>query len=113
MRLGVDVGGTKIAVAVLDPGGGEGLRRRVEYRSRDYAAAFDLLVEEIREAEKQAGQRCSVGLGMPGYVDPNTELVENAFNTPYNRRPQVQRGPGYSSALISGNGVWPHSPAVP
>jgi len=87
MRLGVDVGGTKIAVAVLDPGGGEGLRRRVEYRSRDYAAAFDLLVEEIREAEKQAGQRCSVGLGMPGYVDPNTELVENAFNTPYNKRP--------------------------
>jgi len=87
MRLGVDVGGTKIAVAVLDAGGAERLRRRVEYRSREYAAAFDLLVMEILQAEKQAAQRCSVGLGMPGYVDPKTGLVENAFNTPYNKRP--------------------------
>jgi fructokinase len=87
MRLGVDVGGTKIAVAVLDAGGAEKLRRRVEYRSREYAAAFDLLVLEILEAEKQAGARCSIGLGMPGYVDPQTGLVENAFNTPYNKRP--------------------------
>ena len=87
MRLGVDVGGTKIAVAVLDAGGAERLRRRVEYRSREYAAAFDLLVMEILEAEKQAGERCSVGLGLPGYVDPQTGLIENAFNTPYHKRP--------------------------
>ena len=87
MRLGVDVGGTKIAVAVLDAGGAEKLRRRVEYSSREYAAAFDLLVGEIQQAEKDAGERCSVGVGLPGYVDPNTGLVENAFNTPYNKRP--------------------------
>ena len=87
MRLGVDVGGTKIAVAVLDAGGAEKLRRRVEYSSREYAAAFDLLVGEIQQAEKDAGERCSVGVGLPGYVDPQTGLVENAFNTPYNKRP--------------------------
>ena len=83
----MDVGGTKVAVAVLDAGGAERLRRRVEYSKRDYASAFELLASEVMQAEKDAGKRCSVGLGMPGYVDPKTGLVENAFNTPYNKRP--------------------------
>ena len=87
MRLGVDIGGTKIAVVVLDATGAERVRRRVEYASRDYGPAFDLLVQEVLEAEKQAGERCSVGVGMPGYIDPQTGLVENAYNTPYNKRP--------------------------
>ena len=87
MRLGVDVGGTKIAVAVLDDAGGERLRRRVEYSSREYAPALHLLVKEIEEAEAQAGARCTVGVGMPGRVDPASGLVENAYNTPYNRMP--------------------------
>jgi fructokinase len=86
VRLGVDVGGTKIAVAALDTSGAERLRRRVEYASREYAAALDLLASEILAAEKQAGERCSVGVGMPGFVDPESGLVENAYNTPYNRR---------------------------
>jgi fructokinase len=90
MRLGVDVGGTKIAVAVLDAAGKERLRRRVEYRSREYGPAFELLVHEIAEAEQQAGGRCSVGLGMPGFVDPAGGLVENAYNTPYHKRPLKQ-----------------------
>ena len=87
MRLGVDVGGTKIAVAVLDAGGAERLRRRVEYQSREYGAALELLAKEVLQAEKDAGERCSVGLGMPGLVHPDTGLVENAYNTPYNKQP--------------------------
>jgi fructokinase len=87
MRLGVDVGGTKIAVAVLERDGAERLRRRVEYSSRDYASALDLLVQEVRKAEEEAGERCSVGVGMPGFVEPETGLVSNAYNTPYNKQP--------------------------
>jgi fructokinase len=87
MRLGVDVGGTKIAVVVLDADGAERLRSRIEYASREYGAALDLLVEQIRHAEKEAGEPCRVGIGMPGLVDPQTGLVENAYNTPYHKRP--------------------------
>jgi fructokinase len=87
MRLGVDVGGTKIEVVVLDARGAECLRRRTLYRSREYGPALDTLVGEIIAAEKEVGERCSVGVGMPGLVDPQTGLVENAYNTPYNKRP--------------------------
>jgi len=87
LRLGVDIGGTKIAAVVLDATGAERLRRRVEYQRREYGAALELLVGEIAAAEQQAGGRCTVGIGLPGYVDPQTGLLENAFNTPYNKRP--------------------------
>jgi fructokinase len=87
VRLGVDVGGTKIAVVLLDAAGAERLRRRIEYPSREYAPALELLAEQILDAERQAGERCSVGIGMPGLIDPDTGLVENAYNTPYNKRP--------------------------
>ena len=57
---------------VLDAGGGERLRRRVEYQSREYDLALDLLAERILIAEKDACERCSVGIGMPGFIDPET-----------------------------------------
>jgi fructokinase len=86
MRIGVDVGGTKIAVVVLNADGGERLRRRLEYPTREYAGALEALAGEILAAEKECGG-CSIGIGMPGFIDPRTGLVENAFNTPYNERP--------------------------
>lgn len=85
MRLGVDVGGTKIAVAVLDANGAERLRRRVFYTRREYDAALALLLETIRAAETEAGERCTIGVGMPGLIDPQTGVVENAYNTPFNK----------------------------
>jgi fructokinase len=85
LRLGVDIGGTKIAVAVLDASNRERLRRRVFYERREYDAALALLLETIKAAEHHAGERCTIGVGMPGLVDPQTGLVENAYNTPFNK----------------------------
>ena len=85
-RLGVDVGGTKIEVVVLDATGAERMRRRTHYPSRDYQAALDCLVDSIRVAEDKCEQ-CSIGVGLPGFIDRETGLLENAFNTPYNKQP--------------------------
>jgi len=87
LRLGVDIGGTKIAVVVLDADGAERLSRRTEYRSREYADALETLAEEIVTAQEEASERCSVGIGMPGLIDRDAGLVENAYNTPYNKKP--------------------------
>ena len=89
LRLGVDIGGTKIETVVLGADGAERLRRRAFYPSREYAPALDCLVESISAAEADC-ESCTIGVCLPGYTDPQTGLVENAYNTPYNRRPLKQ-----------------------
>lgn len=87
MRLGVDLGGTKIEVAVLDREGRLALRNRAATPHGSYEEALQLLADLIRKAELQAGGRCSVGIGLPGSVSPRTGHVTNAYNTPLNGRP--------------------------
>jgi fructokinase len=86
MRLGVDLGGTKIEVAVFDEAVRERLRRRVPTPHTGYDAALDELARVILEAEREVGVRCSVGVGMPGAISPKSGRVFNAYNTPFNGR---------------------------
>ncbi len=84
--MGVDLGGTKIVLAVLDPAGREIARRRVPTPHSGYDVALDILARQVLEVEREAGVPCSVGIGMPGAVSPRSGRVFNAYNTPYNGR---------------------------
>ncbi len=86
MRMGVDLGGTKIALAVFDAGWREIARRRVPTPHSGYDTALEVLAREIAAIEREAGARCSVGVGMPGAISPRSGRVFNAYNTPYNGR---------------------------
>jgi fructokinase len=86
MRLGVDVGGTKIEAAVLDAEGRVALRRRVATPQGDYGQALRQLAGMVRETEREAGARCTVGIGLPGYVTA-AGVVRNAYNTPLTGQP--------------------------
>ena len=72
---------------MLDAGGSELFRRRIATPHSDYETALRALAEHILTADKEAGARCTVGVGMPGLIDPYTGVVYNAYNTPYNNRP--------------------------
>ncbi|MDF3009903.1 MAG: hypothetical protein K0S03_699 [Burkholderiales bacterium] len=87
MRLGVDIGGTKIALAVLDRGGRELLRHRIPTPHTGYAAAREALAEVILRTEREVKEPCTVGIGMPGLVARDTGIVANAYNTPFNGQP--------------------------
>ena len=86
LRLGVDLGGTKIELAVFDAEGHELLRRRAPTPHSGYDAALEVLAKLISDAEGELGERCSVGIGMPGAVSPRSGRVFNAYNTPFNGR---------------------------
>src|SRR5207237_1738349 len=86
LRMGVDLGGTKIELAVFDDDGTERLRRRTVTPHSGYDAALDTLATFIADAEREAGERCSVGIGMPGAISPRSGRVFNAYNTPFNGR---------------------------
>src|SRR5258706_12998522 len=84
--MGVDLGGTKIEVAIFDEAGSEHLRRRVPTPHTGYDAALDELARVITGGEREAGVRCSVGIVMPGAISPKSGRVFNAYNTPFNGR---------------------------
>lgn len=78
MRIGVDLGGTKIEAVALDDTGRERARRRVSTPAGDYAATVAAVRDLVRAIEAETGQTGSVGVGIPGVVSPLTGLVKNA-----------------------------------
>src|SRR5213594_3846827 len=86
MRIGIDLGGTKIEAIALSPAGQEITRLRVA-TPRDYAASLDAIAGLVRELEQAAGGTGTVGVGIPGTVVPRTGLVKNANSTWLNGRP--------------------------
>ena len=87
MRLGVDVGGSKVEVALLDRQGRVALRQRAATPQGSYEEALHALSATILAVERDAGEPCTVGVGIPGALSPRSGLVQNAYNTPLNGRP--------------------------
>lgn len=87
MRIGIDLGGTKIEGIVLDNGGVERARLRVPTPGTHYEEAVQAIVDVVAELERQAGQRCTIGIAHPGAVSPATGLIKNANSTRLNGQP--------------------------
>ncbi len=81
MRIGLDLGGTKIEGVALDERGTELARRRVATPRHDYAATLEAMAGLVRGLEEATGRRGTVGVGMPGALSPATGLVKNANST--------------------------------
>lgn len=87
MRLGIDLGGTKIACMVLADDGAVAWEQRMATPRGDYAATIRAIASCIDAAERSVGVRCSIGIGMPGIVSATTGLVKNANSTWLNGHP--------------------------
>lgn len=91
VRIGIDLGGTKIEGIALDPAGTAVARRRVPTPRGDYAATVEAVAALAEQLELecarrggpsgQAGPPATVGVGMPGVISPATGLVKNANST--------------------------------
>lgn len=80
VRIGVDLGGTKIEAVALDAAGRELHRVRVA-TPRSYEGTLAALVELVAGVEEVVGGAGPVGLGIPGTISPVTGLVKNANST--------------------------------
>lgn len=81
MRLGVDLGGTKIEIVALADDGAELLRRRAATPQGDYAGTVAAVCALVTAAEKELGTAGSVGIGIPGAESHVSGLVKNANST--------------------------------
>jgi fructokinase len=86
MRLGIDLGGTKIAAVVLAADGRTVWEQRVATPRGDYDATIRAIAGLVEAGERAAGTPVSVGIGMPGAISPATGLVKNANSTWLNDR---------------------------
>ncbi len=88
IRLGIDLGGTKIEIAALDAQGGFLLRERVATPQGDYAATLRAIAALVAMAEARLGATgLPLGVGMPGSLSPLTGTVRNANSTALNGQP--------------------------
>ncbi|HER34574.1 MAG: ROK family protein [Halothiobacillaceae bacterium] len=86
-RLGVDLGGTKIEVAVLDSANRILWREREPTPKGDYPGTVETMAALIERAEAECGPVASVGVGTPGTISPRSGLVKNANSVVLNDRP--------------------------
>ena len=76
MKIGVDWGGTKIEAIAIDPISGSEINRlRVDSPKDNYEEIIDKVVWLINEITKGI-QSFTVGIGMPGSIHPETNLVQ-------------------------------------
>ena len=90
LRLGIDLGGSKIEILALNADGRVLLRRRVATPQGDYAATVAAVAELVTRAEAELGARGTVGIGMPGAESRVSGLIKNANSTCLIGRPLRQ-----------------------
>lgn len=87
LRIGVDLGGTKIEFIALERDGAELHRHRIATPRQDYEGTVRAIAEGAKEMEKQLRRAATVGVGIPGTVSNRTGLVKNANSTWLNGKP--------------------------
>lgn len=84
IRIGVDLGGTKIEVAALDARNQTVLRKRVATPKGDYGATVEAIATLIEESWLEVGNDAPVGIGTPGSASPRSGRIRNANSTVLN-----------------------------
>ena len=87
LRIGVDLGGSKIEALAMDERGTELLRRRVATPRGDYVATVAAVAALVSELEQQLGGHGTVGVGTPGAIAPANGRIKNANSVCLNGRP--------------------------
>src|SRR5713226_8807383 len=87
IRIGVDLGGTKIEFVALEGDGRELHRHRIATPRFDYEATVRAVAVAVEEIERKLGRNATVGMGIPGTISTRTGLVKNANSTWLNGKP--------------------------
>ena len=87
IRIGIDLGGTKIEVLAIDRDGQELARHRVATPRHDYDGSIRVMAELVARLERETGRTGTVGVAIPGSISAITGLVKNANSTWLNGKP--------------------------
>ena len=87
MRIGIDLGGTKIEALAISGDGAELVRHRIDTPRDDYFGTIQAMAGLVKRVEEETGAKGSVGAGIPGTISGRTGLVKNSNSTWLNGQP--------------------------
>jgi fructokinase len=87
MRIGIDLGGTKVEAIAIDDRGVELVRHRVQTPRCDYDKTLNAINSLVTRIELKTNKTGTVGVGIPGCISGITGLVKNSNCTWINGRP--------------------------
>lgn len=90
MRIGIDLGGTKIEIVALDEKGAVLLQERVATPQGDYQGTLQAIANLVHTAEQELGEGGTVGIGTPGAISPGSGKLRNSNSTCLNDMPFKQ-----------------------
>jgi len=90
IRIGIDLGGTKIEIIALDHEGHTLIRERVDTPRDDYRATIAAIRQLVLDAEASLNTTGTVGIGTPGAISPATGLLKNSNSVCLNGKPLLQ-----------------------
>lgn len=90
LRIGIDLGGTKIEAVGLDLHGVVQARHRVSTPRGDYDGTIRALADLASSIEVELNTTATIGVGIPGTIVRSTGLVKNANSVWLNRRPLAE-----------------------
>ena len=87
MRIGIDLGGTKIEGIALSETGDELFRDRIDTPQGKYDEILQSIHDLIHHIEDETGEQGSIGIGTPGAISPATGLMKNSNSVCMNGKP--------------------------
>jgi len=102
MRIGIDLGGTKIEGVILDQTGAVAARKRIPTPNLIYEQILDAVVEVVTDLQGKAESRLSVGIGTPGSLNLSSNKMQNCNSVILNGQPlktEIENRLGYEIRL--------------
>jgi fructokinase len=96
MLIGIDWGGTKIDGVALTPDGQQIARSRAETPRHDYEGCLRTIADLVARMEAETGRRGTIGIGIPGSLEPRSRLAKGASSTWLRR----SSGPPIATAAV-------------
>ncbi len=87
MKIGIDLGGTKIEGIALSEAGDELFRHRVATPQGDYQDTLQSIADLVKQIESGTGEQGSIGICTPGSLSPATGLMRNSNSVCMNGKP--------------------------
>jgi fructokinase len=87
LRIGIDLGGTKIEIVALDQAGRQLLRRRAATPQGDYCGTLETIAALVSAAEAELGCGASIGICTPGAIAPRSGHLKNSNSVCLNGKP--------------------------